>query len=55
MDDPQLSIIEKKTPPWRSRSPGPAAWLWVLIAAPPRQPLRNGLVEGTDEEICLIM
>ncbi len=35
--------------------PGGMAIGMVLLAAPPRQPLRDGLVEGAYEGICLIM
>jgi hypothetical protein len=38
-----------------SRLPGPAAWQCYLIAAPPRQPLCDGLVEGVYEGFYIIM
>jgi hypothetical protein len=34
MDDPHVSTSKKRTPPWWSRLPGPAAWLLQMRQHP---------------------
>jgi hypothetical protein len=46
MDDPQVSTSQKRTSPWWSHLPGPAALLLQINSPHPREPMWKGLAKG---------